>query len=174
MFADPVKILKQFSIADNMIVADLGAGSGFYSVAAGHIAKNGKVYAVEVQKDFLTTIKIKSIDAGLKNVEIIWGDIEKIGGTKIKDGIIDRVIISNVLFQVSSKHKFLEEAFRILKKSGKILLVDWAAESGIFSPKNNVVIEKKKAREMLEEKSFVFERDIDAGEYHYGMIFKKD
>ena len=46
------------SLGTNSIVADLGAGTGFYSVAAGHIVSRGKVYAVEIVKDFLVTIKI--------------------------------------------------------------------------------------------------------------------
>src|ERR1035437_5757679 len=173
MFADPEKILKQFGIAENMIVADLGAGSGFYSIPTAQIVHAGKVYAVEVQKDFLKTIQNKANDAHLTNINFIWGDIEQIGGTKIKDGILDRVIASNVLFQVQDKQKFLDEAYRILKSEGKLLLIDWADASLSMGPRPDSIIKKDKAREMLEKKSFIFERDIDAGAHHYGMTFKK-
>ena len=173
MFADPIKNLKQFGIVENMIVADLGAGSGFYSIPAAEIANNGKVYAIEVQRDFLTMIKIKAADAHLANIDFIWGDVETVGGTKIKDGILDRVIASNILFQIIHKNKFLDEAHRILKKHGKILLIDWADASFVGGPKSNVLIKKENAREMFEKKGFVYERDIDAGMHHYGMIFSK-
>ena len=89
MFTDPVKNLKFLGLKENAIVADLGAGTGFYSLAAGHIVTKGKVYAVEIVKDFLATIKNKVKEAHLNNVEIIWGDIEKIDGTKIRDGVVD-------------------------------------------------------------------------------------
>lgn len=174
MFADPEKILKQIGLQDNMIVADLGAGSGFYSIPAAHLTPNGKVYAIEVQKDFLTTIKNKANDAHLNNIEPIWGDVETIGGTKLKDEIIDRVIASNILFQVLNKQKFIDESFRVLKPEGKILLIDWADTSETFGLKQDVIIDKKQAREMFEKKGFVFERDIDAGAHHYGMILKKE
>ena len=53
MFTDPVKNLKAFGLREDSIVADLGAGTGYYSVAAGALVPRGKVYAVELQKDFL-------------------------------------------------------------------------------------------------------------------------
>jgi len=68
MFTDPVKNLRAFGIREDAVVADLGAGTGFYSVAAGHMAPKGKVYAVEIVKDFLMTIKNKVRDARLNNV----------------------------------------------------------------------------------------------------------
>src|SRR3989339_2260911 len=129
MFTDPVKNLKTLELKENDIVADLGAGTGYYSVAAGRLVPRGKVYAVEIVKDFLTTIKNKVKEAHLSNVEIIWGDIEKLGGTKIGDGVIDAVIASNVFFQVENKNKFIEEIKRILKPKGKVLFIDWSVDS---------------------------------------------
>ncbi len=173
MFADPVKNLKTLGLKESDIVADLGAGTGFYSVAAGALVPQGKVYAVEVVKDYLMTVKNKAKEAHLNNVECLWGDIEKIGGTKIKDGIVDAVIASNILFQVENKDKFIEEAKRILKPNGQVLLIDWTPDSFVVGARADKIIPKSKAREMFEKKGFTWERDIDAGAHHYGMILIK-
>ncbi|MBI3888815.1 class I SAM-dependent methyltransferase [Candidatus Nomurabacteria bacterium] len=170
MFTDPVKNLKTLGLAENDIVADLGAGTGFYSVAAGAVVPRGKVYAVELQKDFLDTIKHKVKEAHLSNVEIIWGNIEKLGGTKIADTVVDVAIASNVLFQVEDKEKFIEEIKRILKPNGKVLLVDWSEESIM---KGGGIVPREKARTMFEKKGFAWVRDIDAGAHHYGIILRK-
>ena len=172
MFADPVKILKSFGLRKDMIVADLGAGTGFYSVAAGSMVPQGKVYAIEIQKDFLITIKNKVKDAGLNNVDCLWGNIEKIGGTKIKDKIVDRVIASNILFQVENKDKFIDEVKRILHEDGRVLLIDWSLSGDSLGPRKEVIIPKNKARELFEKKGFIFENEVDAGAHHYGMIFR--
>src|SRR3989338_581675 len=103
MFTDPVKNLKMFGLKETDIVADLGAGTGFYSIAAGHMVPKGKVYAIEIDKEYLSTIKNKAKEAHVNNVEILWGNIEKRGGTKIGDGIVDAVIASNILFQLEDK-----------------------------------------------------------------------
>jgi len=170
MFTDPLKNLKNLELRENNIVADLGAGTGHYSLLLGALMPRGKVYAVELEKDFLETIKSKIKEAHLENVEIIWGNVEKIGGTKIGDNIVDAVIASNILFQVEDKDKFIEEIKRILKPKGKVLLVDWA-ESSIM--KGSKVISKDNARILFEKKGFILEREINAGEYHYGMILIK-
>lgn len=173
MFADPEKILKNFGIASTMIVADLGAGSGFYSIASAHQASEGKVYVVDVQKDFLTSIKIKAEKEALRNLEYIWGDIEKIGGTKIADGIVDVVIISNVLFLADAKKKIIEETKRILKHNGRVLFVEWS-ESSFIGPRQDQVVSQSSAKNMFTEFGFTFDRDITGvGDHHYGMIFKK-
>jgi ubiquinone/menaquinone biosynthesis C-methylase UbiE len=170
MFTDPIKNLKTLGLREDEIVADLGAGTGFYSIAAGKIVSKGKVYAIELHKDFLATIKNKVKDAQLTNIECLWGNVEKKGGTKLADNIVDSVIASNVLFQVENKEGFIEEIKRILKSKGKVLLVDWAAPS-ILREKD--IIPKNKAREMFEKRGFFWARDIDAGEHHYGMILGK-
>ena len=172
MFADPVKNLNQFAIEEDMVVADLGAGTGFYTIAVAPMVPKGKVYAVEVIADFLTTIRNKLKDAHLSNVECILGNVEKINGTKLGSGIIDRVIASNVLFQIEDKSQFTDEIKRILKPAGKVLLIDWSDESPL-GPKTEHVVTEKRAREIFEKKEFIFEREIDAGEHHYGIIFRK-
>ncbi|MFA6520686.1 MAG: methyltransferase domain-containing protein [Candidatus Paceibacterota bacterium] len=170
MFANPLKILKALGLKENDIVADLGAGTGHYTMIAGALVPKGKVYAVEVQKDFLGTIKSRIEDLHASNIEIIWGNVEKIGGTKIKDGIVDAVIASNILFQVEEKENFIKEVDRILKPKGKVLLIDWAEDSLM---KGTKILPKGKAREMLEQKGFFLDREIDAGNHHYGMILRK-
>ena len=171
MFTDPIKNLKALGLRENDIIADLGAGTGFYSVAAGALAPRGKVYTVEIVKDFLMMIKNKVKEAHLNNVEIIWGDVSKLCGTGIGDGIIDIVIASNIFFQVEDKEQFILEIKRILKKEGRVLLIDWSPD--FFALSLKMAISKNKMRELFEKKGFIFEREINAGAHHYGIILVK-
>lgn len=173
MFTEPIKNLKTFGLREDMIVADLGAGSGFYTIPLAQMVPKGKVYAIEIQKDFLTTIKNKGREAHLGNLECLLGDVEKIGGTKIKDAILDAVLASNIFFQIENKDKFIEEIKRILKPNGKLLIIDWSLSGSVFGVSFDKIISKDKVREMFENKGFIWERNIDAGSHHYGIIFKK-
>lgn len=173
MFTNPTKNLKALGLKENMIVADLGAGTGFYSIAVSHMVPRGKVYAVEIIKDFLITIQNKIKHDHLKNVETILGNVEKIGGTKIADSVLDAVIASNILFQVEDRDKFIEEIKRILKPGGRVLLIDWSSTTPTALPHKQTIIPQSKAREMFEKKGFVYKEDIDTGEHHYGMILMK-
>src|SRR3989344_2163354 len=144
MFTDPIQNLKQFGLREDMVVADLGAGTGFYSIAAAHMVPKGKVYAVEVQKDFVTTIRNKAKESHVNNLEVLWGNIEKLGGTKIGDRIVDAVIASNVIFQIEDRDTFIKEVKRILKPQGMLLVVDWSDTSSAVGPGGANVIPKSK------------------------------
>ncbi|MBU0611823.1 class I SAM-dependent methyltransferase [Patescibacteria group bacterium] len=173
MFSDPIKNLKQFGLSEDMVVVDLGAGSGFYSVPLAQMVPKGKVYAIEIQRDFLNTIKNRIKEFSLSNIECILGDVEKKGGTKIGDAVADAVVVSNVLFQAENKDRFVEEVARILKPEGKVLVIDWSDDSSIISSGFKIIPEEK-MREMFGRKGFIFNRTINAGKHHYGMIFKKE
>jgi ubiquinone/menaquinone biosynthesis C-methylase UbiE len=171
MFTNPLKNLKAFPILENDIVADLGAGTGFYAIPAARIAHKGKVYAIELHRDYLKTISNYVKEAKLNNIETIWGDVEKPGGTKIANGIVDKVIASNVLSQVEDKNKFIAEMKRILKPGGEAMVIDWNPDKHIF--KGHKSVSQESMEKIFRESGFEMSRTIDAGEHHYGMILRK-
>lgn len=157
-----------------MHVCDLGAGSGYYTVSAGEIvAETGRVYAVEVQKELMGRIKNQAKEAGLKNVEIIWGDIEESGGTKLADNSMDAVFLTNTLFQVEDKEATLHEAKRILKTGGVLLLVDWTDSFDGMGPHKDHVVSMETARKLCKDTGFEFDKNIEAGKHHYGFVVRK-
>ncbi len=173
MFSDPQHNIEQLGISAGAIVADLGAGSGFYSIeAAKAVVPGGKVYAVDVQKDLLERLKNEAQRQHISNLEVLVGDLEKLGGSRIKDGSCDVCIASNILFMLDDKKSFLLEAKRVLKPNGRLLLVDWAASFSQMGPLQDHIVYKDDARKLAESAGFRFEREIDAGSHHYGIIFR--
>ncbi len=170
MFSNPLKNLKALPLRENDVVVDLGAGMGFYSLLAGHLAPLGKVYAVEINKDYLATIKQKAKDARLSNVEILWANMEKAGGTKLKDNTAHVAIISNVMAHIENPQEFIKEVKRILKEKGRVLLVDWVHAAPLAYKKT---LKKEEAMKLFEGGGFKLERELDAGEHNYGMILLK-
>lgn len=175
MFSDPQKILDQFKLATGRFVADLGSGAGFYAIiAAKMVGPLGRVYAVDALKDMLQKIKNEAVRNKLFNVEALWGNIEKLGGTRLADASVDTVLICNSLFQIEDKENFLLEVKRITRQEGRILLVDWKESFGGLGPQPEHVVSSETARSLFEKSGFLFERDIkDAGAHHYGLIFRR-
>src|ERR1700761_7861022 len=125
-FADPRSNVLQLGLHDGMRIADLGAGSGHYAIAAAHaVGKDGHVYAVDVQEDILAHLRDSAHRAGVRTIDTIWGNLEKAGGTKLRDASVDGVIMSNVLFQLEDPKPAVAEARRIVKAGGKVLVIDW-------------------------------------------------
>ncbi len=174
-FLDPQHNIKQFNLDKGMIVADLGSGSGFYAVEAARVVGNdGRVYAVDVQKDLLDRTKHSAELEGIYNIEVIWGDLDKIGGSKLSDMSVDAVIVSNILFQLEERDNFLSEIKRILRPNGRVLVVDWSDSFGGLGPAPETVFNEQQAEELFAKKGFKVDRKIDAGDNHYGIIFRQN
>lgn len=186
MFSDPSHSIAQFDLQHGSRVADLGAGSGALSLAAAHaVGEAGRIYAIEVQKPMLERLRSLARQQRISNIETLWGDIERPQGTHLKEESVDAAIASNVLFQIEDKPTFVEEARRILKKGlpaapgrpaqagGRLLLIDWTDSFGGMGPAKEQVVGERQARLLFEGAGFSFVKKIDAGEHHYGIVFKK-
>ena len=172
-FAQPSRNVDKFGVQPTMKVADFGAGSGAYTMElAKAVGAGGRVYAVDVQKDLLRRIKNSAELMGFKNVDVLWSDVEILGSTKIADKIIDLVLISNLLFQLSDKSKPLTEARRILKQNGKLVVIDWSESFGGMGPQKEDVVSKDVAIGLAKSAGLEFVREFEAGAHHYGLIFK--
>jgi ubiquinone/menaquinone biosynthesis C-methylase UbiE len=171
-FSDPHSTVLQMALRDGMKVADLGAGTGHYALAASAVVgPSGSVYAVDVQEDVLKHLHDTATRAGRKNIETIWGNIEKVGGTKLKDESLDAVILANVLFQIEHKLAVVKEIKRILKKDGKLLVVDWAGSYGGMGPAPHHVVMEHTAEEIFIEGGFYKAKGFRSGPHHYAILF---
>ena len=174
MFSDPDKNLAQLGLGEGMKVADLGAGTGYYSIAAGRrVGTSGRIYAIEVQKDLLNKLKSNATDAKVNNIEVVWGSIDMIGGTKLRDSLADRAVLADTIFQIEQKDRdnLALEIKRILKPGGKLLVVDWLPGSSL-SPKN--CVSRMIVENLFNKNGFTIEKTFNAGDHHYGIVFVRN
>ena len=173
-FAHPPRNIQTLGIEPGMVVADFGSGSGAYVLLiAERLAHSGHVYAIDVQQDLLSRIKNETHRRGYTNVETVWGDLEISHGSKIVANHVDRVLISNLLFQHEDKDIPLREAYRILKPNGLIAIVDWSESFGGLGPQKQDVVKKEAAVNHVTAAGFELVREFEAGAHHYGLIGKK-
>jgi len=169
MFSDPALNIAKLGLADGMKVVDIGAGSGFYSLeAARRVGHAGRVYAVDVQKELLERLRSVAAAQGIRNIEAVWGDAEKIGGTKLREAVADRVIVSNILFQAKKRDDLVLEVKRLLKPGGRVLVIDWS-QSSPMGPAKPVSAEETQT--LFEKDGFRLDQAFGAGEHHYGFVF---
>lgn len=172
-FAHPRRNVGALGIEPGMAVADFGSGSGAYVLPiAERLLGSGHVYAIDVQRDLLRRIKNDAGKRGFKNVEVIWADLERSRASKIADQKLDLVLVSNLLFQVEHKATVLAEAWRILKPSGHLAVIDWMDSFGGMGPIKQDVVAKEKALALARDAGFELQREFDAGAHHYGLLFR--
>lgn len=173
---DTQKILKEhLKIGFGEKVADLGCGAmGFFILqAAKIIGDKGTAYAVDILKEVLSSVQGRAKVEGLLNVKIVWSDLEKYGATKIPAESLDATFLVNTLFQTKNHLEVIKEAYRLLKKGGKLLIIDWKRVASPFGPSLHLRLAEKDIIALTNTLGFKMEKEFTAGNYHYGLIFIK-
>lgn len=173
-FLNPEKIIPDFNLASDMKIADFGSGSGYFTILiAQALANTGIVTAVDILESSLETVRTSAASLGLTNIQTIRGNLEVIGASGLTENSQDMVLMANVLFQNGKKREVMEEAKRILKSGGKTFVIDWEKSSGGPGPPDDLRASREIMKSVATEIGFQFEKEIDAGSYHFGLVFKK-
>ena len=171
-FLNPQEILKELELRKDMVAADFGSGSGGWAIPLAKRLTDGKVYAIDILEEPLSALKNKSGVEGIVNIETIRSDIESKNSSTLKDNCLDLVLITNLLFQTEDKKLVLTESKRVLKKGGKVLVVDWNPEAD-FGPEVKKV-SSEEIKKFAKETGFNLVKEFKAGDYHFGLIFTKN
>jgi len=168
-------ILDKIHLKENMKVADLGCGSSGHFVfpIANKLGKSGIVYAVDILKTVLETINKRIKQENIKNIKTTWSDLEIFGATRIESGSIDLAFLVNTLYQAKNRPAILREAIRILKKDGRLIIVEWKNSSLPFGPPAQERVKEDLLKNGCQKLGLKLEEEFNPGQYHYGMIFSK-
>lgn len=173
-FVSPETVVSHFHLRHGDKVGDFGSGTGHFASALSRlVGHTGKVYACEIQKNLVDTLSDKVRRERLGNVEVIWSDLEELGGSKIEDDTLDAALIANVLFQMDDKSTAIKEIYRTLRPGGKLFVIDWAESWGGMGPQPGQILTESDVRDLCEAEGLTFERGFDAGDHHYGLSFRK-
>ena len=165
------QVLSNLEIKDNMMAAEFGCGSADFSLNLAKQLKHGRVYALDIQEEKLSALKGKMAHENIRNIVTALCDLEAKKGSMLQDDFLDVVLITNVLFQAENKYTIIEEAARVVKAGGQILVVDWLKESP-FSPKEGMILPPE-VKGMAEKLGLSLKKEFAVGDYHYGLVFIK-
>lgn len=173
-FLNPDKILKQLNIRKDIKAADFGCGRGYFSIPLAKIIPDGTVYAVDVVEEALQAVEAKAKIENIANIRIVHANLEVAGDSGLNDNSINLIILANILYQSKNKIAIIQEAKRVVKKTGKIVLIEWLANS-VLSPKNGwQMISKQESLKMAENEELNLYKELgQVDNQHYGLIFKK-
>ena len=171
---DPYKALEEAGIRQDMKVADLGVGAvgHFLFPAAQMVGERGMVFGVDILQSVIQANRSRAKTAGVDNVEMIWGDIERDAGTRLPDNSIDLAIMVNVLYAVK-KESALLEVKRILHTGGILCVIEWKPAGTVLGPPPEKRLQKEEAVNWAARAGLTFRKEFEAGPHHYGLVFTK-
>jgi ubiquinone/menaquinone biosynthesis C-methylase UbiE len=117
--------IDKITLPPNAVIADIGAGTGYYTFKLAPKVPKGKVYAVEIQDEMIAVINEKKKNQNISNVEVIKGSFTS---PNLPRNSIDLAIMVDVYHELEFPVEMLQEIKRALKKDGQLLLIEYKGE----------------------------------------------
>jgi ubiquinone/menaquinone biosynthesis C-methylase UbiE len=174
-FLNPQTVLFQAGLKSGQVLTDLGAGSGFYALAAANtVGSQGAVHVVDVKDTALEHVSTEARMRGFKTVKTYTANLDNSTlPPRLPQGESDMVVLANIMHEVNDRKQLLKHAYALLKTGGRLVVVDWNDRSGPIGPPADKRISEQDARKQIETSSFKYLKNLDADEYHFGLVFEK-
>src|SRR5205085_4145479 len=163
--------IEKMALSPQSAVADIGAGTGYYTFAIARKIPHGKVYAVEIQDELIKYLQKKKTTTGINNVDIIKG-------TKLSPNLtansIDLAIMVDVYHELEFPHETLQAIKRSLKNDGEVLLLEYRAEDTSIAIKPHHKMTIMQANKEMSANGFKLVFDGEFLPMQHFLLYKKD
>jgi ubiquinone/menaquinone biosynthesis C-methylase UbiE len=172
---DITAILNKIAVEERQRVAELGCGNfGFFTFPLARlVGRSGKVYAVDIIKSTLIEIKDRATKNNLPQIIPIWSNLEVFKATNIDASSLDRALLINVLHQSDKRAEIIREATRMLKRNGRLLIVEWNSADSPLGPKPDKRLKIESLKSAVTKLGLNIQEEFVAGPYHYGLVLIK-
>lgn len=148
----PDKILELLKIEPGSVIADIGAGIGYFTFPASlMVGAKGEVFALDTSRELLLEIKKRASKHPLRNIKLIHSQEDNL---KIPDQSIDFALLSLVLHEAKDPARFLFLTHQALKPGGKVAILEWEKQNSTQGPKLEDRLSKEKILTLLQEYEF--------------------
>ncbi|MBP3957981.1 class I SAM-dependent methyltransferase [Gemmata sp. G18] len=143
---DPEKLIKALEIKEGMVVADVGAGSGYHTfMIAPLVGEKGKVIASDIQQEMLDLVTAKAKKQKVTNVETVKGTVTD---PKLPAGKVDLILMVDVYHEFEHPFEMAEKLVEALKPGGRLVFVEFRLEDDKVAIK---LVHKMSERQVLKE-----------------------
>ncbi|RZK20922.1 MAG: class I SAM-dependent methyltransferase [Pedobacter sp.] len=162
--------LASLPLKSNSIVADIGAGSGFYTFRVAQRIPNGKVYAVEIQDDAIAYLNKKAVQDRILNVEVIKGTDQS---PNLPVNSIDLAFMVDVYHELQHPASYLRALMKALKPNGHLLLLEYKEEDASVAIKPEHKMSVKQVRKELSANGFKLIKNGTFLPLQHFLLFEK-
>jgi predicted methyltransferase len=141
---NPSKVMDLLGLSGNETVADIGAGSGYFTFLLAPLVPQGKVIAVDIQQEMLDFLEGKKKLRRAFNVETLLGTIED---SRLPENSTDLVLMVDAYHEFSHPREMMLSIVKGLKPGGRVILLEYRAEdpSVPIKPLHKMTVQQVKA-----------------------------
>jgi protein-L-isoaspartate O-methyltransferase len=165
----PTRALEIMNVAPGSTVADIGAGSGYFTARLSRIVGPlGRVYATDIQRGMLDLIERRMAREGLSNVTVILGEPSN---PKLPPASLDLALMVDVYHELSAPQTVLGHIRQALKPDGRLVLIEYKGEDPSIPilPSHKMTVAQAKLE--LESEGFVLAKADSSLPRQHVLVF---
>ena len=168
-YQKPHQVLEALGIKQGEVVADIGAGSGYFTMRlAHHVGPTGRVYAVDVSPDMIRHLNRRLREAGIRNV---WSVLSDPGDPLLPDASVDRFVIVNTWHHIEDQPRYLTLLKRMLRPGGQVVHVDFQKRDLPVGPPLGMKVAREDVVKQMEAAGFRLAAEHAILPYQYFLVF---
>jgi ubiquinone/menaquinone biosynthesis C-methylase UbiE len=169
-YQKPREVLEALDVKAGEVIADIGAGSGYFSLRfAHHVGPAGRVYAVDVSPDMIRHLHTRVRDAGLMNVSPILAPPDD----PLLPQPVDRAVFVDVWHHVEDQPGYLAKLKRLLKPGGQVVMIDFHKRELPVGPPLAMKIAREDLIKQMQANGFEVAAEHTFLPYQYFLVFKQ-
>lgn len=162
------RVMDELNIKEGARVADIGAGSGWFTTrAARRVGENGKVFAVEINEEYLKHITERAAKENLPNIETVRGAEEN---PNLSENSVDAVLILKTYHEIGQAVRVLKHLHKAMKNDAKLGIIDRGGKGDDHGIERETVIKEAERAGFRLEKDFDF---VKPDGMDYFLVFVK-
>jgi ubiquinone/menaquinone biosynthesis C-methylase UbiE len=163
-------LLKNLAVKPGMVVADIGAGSGYHSALLSKMVGTGKVFAVDVEPEMIAYLNARITQEKLSRIVPVLSTEQKVS---LPENTIDMMLLVDVYHEFSFPYEMALSMRAALKPGGKLVLVEFRAEDPTVPIKTIHKMSEAQAIKEFKAAGFAFDKNIDNLPWQHCMVFTK-
>jgi predicted methyltransferase len=167
----PDRIMDALSIGDNSVVADVGAGAGWFTVRlSARVGPGGRVYAQDVQPEMLAAIERRVQGQGRRNVRTVLGTPTE---PRLPSGAMDAILLVDAYHELADAPTLLRGLTTALKPGGRLAVIDFYPGHGGPGPAADERVAPAQVQADAARAGLTLERSEAFLRYQYLLIFRR-
>ena len=166
----PEQVLANLELDPGDVVADIGAGSGYYTFRLARLVPQGKVLAVDIQPEMLSMLREKREALGLGHVDVIQGAEQS---PNLPAGSVDLAMMVDVYHELAYPREMMRALVAALRPGGRVVLLEFRAEDPDVPIKPRHKMSEAQARKEMEAVGLTFVENRDFLPWQHFLVFRK-
>jgi cyclopropane fatty-acyl-phospholipid synthase-like methyltransferase len=165
----PDEVVRALKLAPDAVVADIGAGTGYFAMRLARAVPQGRVYAIDTETDMVGHLARRAREAGLANVRAV----QAVADDPRLPEKADAILFVNVYHHVQNRQRYFSRLRDLLRPDGRLVVVDFRRDAPVGPPRSVRIAPDVVTRE-LRQAGYALAAEHDFLPHQYYLVFRPD